>query len=221
VVRKVAITFAQGGSAGLSINKTKLRELLGPELFTMEKARRKLSPGIAAGLAYTASGGDVLYIETSFLPGDGTLKLTGSLGEVMKESAQTALTYIWSQAEKLKLTKEMLTKTGIHIHIPAGSTPKDGPSAGITIATALASLYLKKPVKNRLAMTGEITLSGLVLPVGGLKEKILAAKRSQIKTVILPAENRENFNDIPAEIKEGMDFVFVRTVSEVFTHAIF
>jgi ATP-dependent Lon protease len=137
----------------------------------------------------------------------------------MKESAQTALTYIWSQGDKLKLGKEAFTKNGIHIHVPAGATPKDGPSAGITIATALASLYLKKPIRSNLAMTGEITLSGLVLPVGGLKEKILAAKRSHIKTVILPAENRESFNDINPAVTAGMEFVFVKTVSEVFALA--
>ncbi len=220
VVRKTAITFAQGSGKNQSISKVKLRELLGPELFTMEKARRKLSPGISAGLAYTASGGEVLYIETSFLPGNGTLKLTGSLGEVMKESAQTALTYIWSQADKLQVNEKTIAQTGIHIHVPAGASPKDGPSAGITIATALASLYLKRPVKNHLAMTGEITLSGLVLPVGGLKEKILAAKRANIRTIILPAENRENFNDIPAVLTEGIEFIFVKTVGEVFSHAL-
>jgi ATP-dependent Lon protease len=220
VVRKVAIIFADGSKATkLTVSKNKLRELLGPEMFTMEKARKKLSPGIAAGLAYTSSGGDVLYIETSFLPGENTLRLTGSLGEVMKESAQTALTYIWSQAEKLKLAPDLLKKTGIHIHVPAGATPKDGPSAGITIACALASLYLKKPLKTGLAMTGEITLSGLVLPVGGLKEKILAAKRSRIKTIILPAENREAFNDINPALKEGLQFIFVKKVSEVFAVA--
>ena len=170
---------------------------------------------MATGLAWTASGGDVLYIETTLLPGGNDLTLTGQLGEVMQESARAARSYLWSHAETMGLDISRFKRNGVHIHVPAGAIPKDGPSAGITMATALASAYLNIPVRSDTAMTGEISLSGLVLPVGGIKEKILAARRAGIRRVILPKANQKDLKEVPEQVRSDMSFIFVDTIEEV------
>ena len=164
--------------------------MLGPERFFLEQARKELEPGVATGLAWTEAGGDVLYIEATLLPGARGLRLTGQLGDVMRESARAAQSYVWSHAPQLGIDPDDLPPAGVHIHVPAGAVPKDGPSAGVTMAAALTSLYTRLPVRSDTAMTGEITLTGLVLPVGGIKEKVLAARRAGIRRVILPGPTR-------------------------------
>ncbi len=217
--RKVATRFATGNKAAVHVEPENLKELLGPEKFFQEDARQDLPPGVAAGLAYTPTGGEVLYVEAVLLPKGAGLKLTGKLGDVMKESAEAARSIIQSWAERLEISPEMIER-GVHIHVPAGATPKDGPSAGITLATALASLFTGHPVRSDTAMTGEITLSGLVLPVGGIKEKVLAAARSGIKRVVLPARNEQDLEDLPAHVRESMQFVLVETIEDVWAAAI-
>jgi ATP-dependent Lon protease len=182
--------------------------------------RTELPPGVAPGVAWTESGGDVLYIEATLLPDGRGLTLTGQLGEVMQESAKAAQSYIWSHADELGIDRQLFRKAGVHIHIPAGAIPKDGPSAGITMATALASLYTKYPARSDTAMTGEVTLTGLVLPVGGIKEKMLAARRAGIRRVILPRENQKDLRELPEHVRAEMEFVFVERVEEVFAAAI-
>jgi ATP-dependent Lon protease len=171
--------------------------------------------GVAVGLAWTPVGGDILFIEATRMPGSGKLLLTGSLGDVMKESAQTALTYLRSQSKALKLDLADFDKHDIHIHVPAGATPKDGPSAGVAIVAALASLLTGRRVRSDVAMTGEISLRGRVLPIGGLKEKSLAANRTGIQHVIAPKQNEKDIVDIPAEVRKKLKFHFVRYVSEI------
>jgi ATP-dependent Lon protease len=192
-----------------------VEELLGPRKFFREVAQERDRVGVATGLAWTENGGDIIFIETSKMKGDKGLILTGSLGEVMKESAQAALSYIRTNALSLHVSENFYQECDIHIHIPAGATPKDGPSAGITIATAVLSLLKEKPVPHEIAMTGELTLSGRVLPVGGIKEKILAARRAGVKTVILPKKNEKNLDDIPDYIKKEMTFILVEHIQEV------
>ncbi len=216
LARKTAVPFAEGKSAPATIEIFDLPEMLGPERFFAERLRKELPAGVATGLAWTESGGDVLYIEAIELPEGEKLTMTGSLGEVMKESAMAASGYLLSQSQSLKIT----APKAVHIHVPAGATPKDGPSAGVTIATALASLYTKKSVRSDTAMTGEITLSGLVLPVGGVKEKILAARRAGICRVILPGENRKDLKSLPDEVRSGMELIFVERIEEVLAAAI-
>ncbi len=197
------------------IDEALVEELLGPRKFFREVAQERDRIGVATGLAWTENGGDILFIETSKMKGDKGLILTGSLGEVMKESAQAALSYIRANAQSLQVPENFYQEWDIHIHIPAGATPKDGPSAGITIAAAVLSLLKEKPVPHEIAMTGELTLSGRVLPVGGIKEKILAARRAGVKTVILPKKNEENLNDIPDYVKREMNLVLVEHIQEV------
>jgi ATP-dependent Lon protease len=170
---------------------------------------------VATGLGWTPVGGDILFIEATRMPGNGKLLLTGSLGEVMKESAQTALSYLRSQSNALKLDPAAFDKYDIHIHVPAGATPKDGPSAGVTIVVALASLLTQRRVRSDVAMTGEISLRGRVLPVGGIKEKVLAANRAGIKHVIMPAPNRKDWADVPSEVRHKVKAHFARHISEV------
>ena len=184
-----------------------------------EEARKQLPPGVATGLAWTPVGGDVLYIETTLLPGSHDLTLTGQLGDVMQESARAARSYLWSHAETMGLDISRFKRNGIHIHIPSGAIPKDGPSAGITMATALASVYVGKPVRTDTAMTGEISLSGLVLPVGGIKEKVLAAHRAGLKRIILPKSNEKDLKEIPEEVRQDLQFILVQTVHEVLQSA--
>jgi ATP-dependent Lon protease len=213
--RKVAKEVAMGNTAKEIIDEAVVEELLGPRKFFREVAQEKDRIGVATGLAWTENGGDILFIETSMMKGDKGLILTGSLGEVMKESAQAALSYIRANALFLQVPENFYQECDLHIHIPAGATPKDGPSAGITIATAVLSLLKGKAVPHEIAMTGELTLSGRVLPVGGIKEKILAARRAGVKTVILPKKNEEHLDDIPDYIKGEINLVLVEHIQEV------
>jgi len=213
--RKVAKEVAMGNKAKEVIDEATVEELLGPRKFFRDIAQAKDRIGVATGLAWTENGGDILFVETSKMKGDKGLILTGSLGEVMKESAQAALSYIRANAHSLQVSENFYQECDLHIHVPAGATPKDGPSAGITIATAVLSLLKGKPVPHEIAMTGELTLSGRVLPVGGIKEKILAARRAGVKTVILPKKNEENLSDIPDYIKREMNLVLVEHIEEV------
>ena len=204
----------------VTIQPSDLKELLGPERFFQEQARREMDPGVAAGLAWTEAGGDVLYIEGVLLPEGSGLTLTGQLGEVMQESAKAAKSYLWSQAEELGFDKNLLGKTGVHIHVPAGAIRKDGPSAGVTMAVTLASLFTNSPVRSDTAMTGEITLSGLVLPVGGIKEKVLAAHRSGIRRVILPRENEKDLEELPAHVRDELEIILAERIEDVLSAAI-
>ncbi|MBN1253921.1 MAG: endopeptidase La [Deltaproteobacteria bacterium] len=216
VCRKVAFKKGQGLKTGDIVTPESLREYLGPERYFPEVAMRTSRPGVATGLAWTEAGGDILFIEATKMPGKKGLSLTGQLGGVMQESAKAALSYVRTKVGELGIEKDFFEKYDLHVHVPAGAIPKDGPSAGVTIACALASELTGHPVRNDVAMTGEITLSGLVLPVGGIKEKILAAKAAGIKKVILPARNRGDVEEIGEELKAGLDFVFVESADEVF-----
>ena len=175
---------------------------------------------MAAGLAWTEAGGDVLYVEATLLPEGRTLTLTGQLGDVMQESAKAARSYIWSHADELGIDHGQFRRAGVHIHVPAGAIPKDGPSAGITMATALASLYTGCPARNDTAMTGEITLTGLVLPIGGVKEKVLAARRAGILRVILPRENEKDLRELPEHVRAEMEFILVERIEDVLAAAV-
>jgi ATP-dependent Lon protease len=209
-----------GKSRARTVDPKDLGDFLGPIVYIPEVAERTDEVGVSTGLAWTSSGGDILFIEASRMKGNGVLSITGQLGDVMKESAQAALTYVKSHSRELEIDETLFEKNDIHIHVPAGAIPKDGPSAGVTIVASLASLMTQRPVRHDLAMTGEVTLRGKVLPVGGLKEKILAARRAGITTVVLPARNEKDLVDIPANIRKQMKFVFVREVGEVLDAAL-
>jgi ATP-dependent Lon protease len=196
----------------------KVRELLGRPRFPADVKRRTREPGVATGLAWTPVGGDVLFVEASAMPGSGKLTITGQLGEVMKESAQAALSYVRSHSGGLP--EDFFKTHDIHLHVPAGAIPKDGPSAGITMATALMSLVSERRVRDDTAMTGELTLTGLVLPIGGLKEKALAAQRAGVKRVLAPRRNEADLEDFPEHLRDGMEFIWVGEVSEVFDAAL-
>jgi ATP-dependent Lon protease len=203
-----------------TVDEPDVQEMLGPEKFYNETAERTEIPGVATGLAWTAAGGDILFIEATKMNGKGSLTLTGQLGDVMKESAQAALSYLRSKADTLGIPANFLEKTDIHIHFPAGSIPKDGPSAGVTILTALVSLLTGIRVRSDVAMTGEVTLRGLVLPVGGIKEKVLAAHRAGIKRIILPARCEKDLIDVPEQARKELDFVFASHMDEVLKAAL-
>lgn len=222
VCRKVVTNLAEGKSVPNDITKEIVEEYLGrPKyLWSEEIARRTATPGVAIGLAWTPFGGDVLFIEATAMPGSKGFQITGSVGKVMQESAQAALSYIRTNAEKLGIDPDFFQRTDLHLHIPAGAQPKDGPSAGVTMTVALASLLMRKPVRCDVGMTGEITLSGQVLPVGGVKEKVLAAHRSELKTVILPRQNEPDLVDVPDEVKNSMQFVFVESLDQVLQAAL-
>jgi ATP-dependent Lon protease len=220
LARKVALRFAEGSQEPVSIAASDLSRMLGPEPFHLEAARQELPAGVAAGLAWTEGGGDVLYVEAALLPGGSGLTLTGHLGEVMQESARAAQSYLWSHAAELGIDPSTLKENGVHVHVPAGAIPKDGPSAGITMATALASLYCSERARADTAMTGEITITGLVLPIGGVKEKVLAARRGDFRRVILPRQNQAHLQELPDEVRKGMEFVLVERVEEVLAAAI-
>lgn len=219
ITRKVAVAFADrpadAPAAPVDITETLLDEWLGQERFQPEEARKNLPAGVATGLAWTPTGGDVLYIETTLLPGSHELTLTGQLGDVMQESARAARSYLWSHAESMGLDISRFKRNGVHIHVPSGAIPKDGPSAGITMATALASAYVGKPVRSDTAMTGEISLTGLVLPVGGIKEKVLAAHRAGIKRIILPKANEKDLKEVPQEVRDELTILPVERIEEV------
>lgn len=220
LARKTALMIAENKSQPTEILPDMLIDYLGPERFFLEQARKELPPGVSTGLAWTEAGGDVLYIEATLLPEGRSMTLTGHLGDVMQESARAAHSYLWSNAEKLGIDPALFQKSGVHIHVPAGAIKKDGPSAGITIATALTSLYSGLPVDSKTGMTGEITLTGLVLPIGGLKEKVLAARRAGLVRVILPKANLKDLRDLPEEIHKEMEFIPVEHVTEVLATAI-
>ncbi|MGE5174483.1 MAG: endopeptidase La, partial [Betaproteobacteria bacterium] len=218
--RKVARKIAEGETGLFTITPINLHTYLGVPKHLPEVEREKDEIGVVTGLAWTETGGDVLYIEATTMRGKGSLTLTGHLGDVMKESAHAALTYVRSRAGELGISPETFSKTDVHIHVPAGAIPKDGPSAGVTMATALASVYTSKPVRKDLAMTGEVTLRGRVLPIGGLKEKTLAARRAGIKMMIIPKQNEKDLDDIPKNVKKDMQFIFVETMDEVISNAL-
>jgi len=219
ICRKIAKAVALGEKKKIRVTKANLKKFLGPPQYIETKLLERLLPGVAVGLAWTPTGGEILFVEATKMKGGKALTLTGHLGDVMKESAQTALSYLRSHSEEFGITDE-IDKYDIHIHVPAGAIPKDGPSAGITIATALASLFLNKPVKQYLAMTGEITLRGDIMPIGGLKEKSLAAHRVGIKELIIPAENQKDLDDIPREILEDIKFIPFERVDQVIRYAL-
>jgi ATP-dependent Lon protease len=220
ICRKVAKNIAMGQTKPLRIAPADLIDYLGPVIFIPEVAERTDEVGVATGLAWTSSGGDILFIEATRMKGSGGLLITGQLGDVMKESAQAALSYIKAHATDLGIDADAFEKYDIHIHVPAGAIPKDGPSAGITIATAIASLMSNRPVRHQLAMTGEITLRGKVLPVGGLKEKILAARRAGLETVLIPIKNEKDLVDVPERLRKPLKLVPVKTISEVLAAAL-
>lgn len=207
LVRKVALKVAQGEIERATITAQDVKAYLGAPRFYPEEARQELPAGVATGMAWTEMGGEVLFIEATMLPGSNGLILSGQLGDVMKESAQAARSYLWSHASEFGIQSNVIKENGVHLHVPAGAIPKDGPSAGVTMASALASLYTGRKVRSDTAMTGEITLSGLVFPVGGIKEKVLAAHRAGIRRIILPARNEADIEEIPEEVRKDLEIV--------------
>jgi ATP-dependent Lon protease len=220
ICRKIARAVTEGEAPPEQIRVEMLQKYLGPPKYFSEVADRTNEPGVATGLAWTPNGGDIIFIESTRMSGQKGLTLTGSLGDVMKESAQAAMSYIRSRADKLGISPEFYDKSDIHVHVPAGGIPKDGPSAGVTMTSSLASLLTGRPVRSDIAMTGEITLRGKVLPVGGIKEKVLAARRAGIRTVILPRRNEHDLDDIPPELRNEMTVIFVDTIDEVLDQAL-
>jgi ATP-dependent Lon protease len=220
LLRNAAVTIASGGAQSVSIGADDVARILGAARFESDVALRTSVPGVATGLAWTPAGGDILFIESSRVRGSGKLILTGQLGEVMKESAQAAVTWVKSQADRLKIDPAALDNSDLHIHVPAGAIPKDGPSAGVAIATSLASLLLHRTVRADVAMTGEISLRGVVMPVGGIKEKCVAAARAGIRTVILPARNRRDLEDIPESVRTKLEFVWAEKIEDVLARAL-
>jgi ATP-dependent Lon protease len=219
VCRKAATQVAKGKTQKTRVDDKRLREWLGARRFSGEVRKRTSAPGVATGLAYTTVGGDVLFIEAASYPGTGNLRITGQLGEVMQESAQAALSWVRSHTDDLSVEEDWFAKHDIHIHVPAGAVPKDGPSAGVTMATAIASLVRGEPVASDVGMTGEVTLTGQVLAIGGLREKSLAAQRAGLKRVIIPRENESDLADLPPETRDALDFIPVDTIEEVFAAA--
>jgi ATP-dependent Lon protease len=220
VLRNVAVRIAEGSIEQQTIDVDDLPPILGAARFENEVAMRTSVPGVATGLAWTPVGGDILFIEATRIPGSGRLILTGQLGDVMKESAQAALSLVKSQASRLGFDAGTLDKSDVHIHVPAGAIPKDGPSAGVAMFTALVSLFTNRTVIDNVAMTGEVSLRGLVLPVGGIKEKTVAAHRAGIRKVLLPARNRKDLEDVPKSVRDEVQFVFCERVEEVVREAL-
>jgi len=220
VLRNVAVKIAEGSITQQSVDVDDLAAILGAPRFENEVAMRVSVPGVATGLAWTPVGGDILFIESTRVPGNGKLILTGQLGEVMKESAQAALSLLKSQASRLGIDSTVFDKSDVHIHVPAGAIPKDGPSAGVSMFTSLVSLFTNKTVRSDLAMTGEISLRGLVLPIGGVKEKTVAAHRAGIRKVLLPARNRKDLEDVPKSVRDEVEFVFCERVDDVIREAL-
>jgi len=220
VFRRVAMRIAEGQVVSEAVDADAIPAILGPKKFDREVAMRTSEPGVATGLAWTPVGGDILFIEATKVPGNGRLILTGQLGDVMKESAQAALSLVKSHAIALGLNQDVFEKNDIHVHVPAGAIPKDGPSAGVAMFAALYSAFSERVVQSDVAMTGEISLRGLVLPVGGIKEKVIAAARAGIKTVLLPARNRRDFEEIPEAVRNQLTFVWLEKADEVLKIAI-
>jgi ATP-dependent Lon protease len=220
LLRNAAVTIASGGAQSVSIGAEDVARILGAPRFDNDVALRTSIPGVATGLAWTPAGGDILFIESSRVRGSGKLILTGQLGDVMKESAQAAVTWVKSQADRLGIDPAALDNSDLHIHVPAGAIPKDGPSAGVAIATSLASLLSQRTVRAQVAMTGEISLRGVVMPVGGIKEKCVAAARAGIRTVILPARNRRDLEDIPESVRAKLEFVWAERIDDVLARAL-
>jgi ATP-dependent Lon protease len=220
VMRNAAMRVAEGGTNFVRVDAGDLASILGPRQFENEVAMRTSVPGVATGLAWTPVGGDILFVEATRVPGKGTLILTGQLGEVMRESAQAALSIVKNRAASLGIDPGLFAQSDIHIHVPAGATPKDGPSAGVAMFTALVSLLTGRTVRNDTAMTGEISLRGLVLPVGGIKEKTAAAARAGLTRVMLPARNRKDLEDISEEVRRKVEFVFLERVDDAIAAAL-
>jgi len=220
--RKVAESMDDGNESppGIVVGPADLHGFLGPVKFFTEVAERTAVPGVAVGLAWTPSGGDILFIEATRMRGKGELQLTGQLGDVMKESAVAALSYLRTRADELGIDDNAFKRHDVHIHVPAGATPKDGPSAGVTILVALASIFTGRPVAADLGMTGELTLRGLILPVGGIKNKVLAARRAGLRRIVLPAKNEKDLEEIPEQVREGLEFFFVERVEDVLALAL-
>jgi ATP-dependent Lon protease len=214
VFRHVAVEIAEGATDKKRIDVAALEKIVGPVRFENEVAMRSTVPGVATGLAWTPVGGDILFIEATRTPGGGRLLLTGQLGEVMRESAQAALSVVKSHAAALEIDPGLFEKSDIHVHVPAGATPKDGPSAGVAMFMALTSLFTGRIIHSDTAMTGEISLRGLVLPVGGIKEKVVAAAAAGIKRVMLPARNKRDYDDIPEEVRKALEFVWLEKVED-------
>jgi len=220
LLRNAAVAIASGRAASVTIDAPEVQTILGAPRFENDVAMRTSVPGVATGLAWTPAGGDILFIESSRVKGTGKLILTGQLGDVMKESAQAAVTLVKSQADRLGIDPSALDNCDLHIHVPAGAIPKDGPSAGVAMATSLASLLSQRTVRADVAMTGEISLRGVVLPVGGIKEKVVAAARAGIRTVILPARNRRDLEDIPESVRNRLEFVWAEKIEDVLARAL-
>jgi len=220
LIRRDVSEIASGKKLKVVDDTKKVRAALGKRRFYDDVAERIDRPGIATGLVWTPTGGEIIFVEAALTPGKGELKLTGQLGEVMKESAAAALSYLKARAADVGIEPSMFEKYDIHIHVPAGAQPKEGPSAGITVLTAMASILTGRPVRDDVAMTGEITLRGRVLPIGGIKEKVLGAHRAGLRRVILPRRNEADLDDIPADLRKQMQFVMVEAIDEVLREAL-
>ena len=219
ICRKGIVQLSENGWSHVVATREMVRDFLKKERFEAERSETITVPGIATGLAVTAVGGDILYIEASRMPGKGRLSLTGQLGAVMKESAEIALSYVRAKSDQLGIDPSVFEKSDLHVHVPAGALPKDGPSAGVAMVLALTSLFSAKPVRGDVGITGEITLRGRVLPVGGIKMKALAAHRAGLKTVILPKRNKSDLDDLPEEVRSKMAFITVDRIDEAITAA--
>jgi ATP-dependent Lon protease len=218
--RKVAVRYASGKTESITIHPEELEDMLGPRQFLPDQMRPTPQPGVATGLAWTLQGGEVLFVEAVLLPQGEDLTLTGHLGEVMQESAQIARSYVWSQAASLGIDLKAFKDNGLHLHVPVGAIPKDGPSAGVTMVVAIASRLMDRPVRTDTAMTGEINLSGEVLPIGGVREKVLAAHRAGVKRVLLPKHNQKDLVDVPEDVREEMEFIFCDRIDKVLTNVL-
>jgi ATP-dependent Lon protease len=217
--RKAAVLVARGREEPIDVTEELVREWLGPRQFASETRRRTADAGVATALAYTPVGGDILFIEAQAYPGRGRLTVTGQLGEVMQESASAAHSWVRSHTDRLGLDERWFAEHDVHLHVPAGAVPKDGPSAGIAMATAIASLVQGTPVADDVAMTGEITLTGQVLPIGGVRDKVLAAERAGLARVVLPRENEHDLDELPAETREALEFVLADSIDDVLAAA--